>query len=112
MAEETLNPLHPLTKPQESALLLFFFFGCGTHHMVSYFPRQGSNLGPLHWKHGVLNHWTAREVPLPHSCLFTPQAKAAPPKETLGLTGGAPWGPLRACCKEGPRGQGAAELGN
>ena len=30
----------------------------------SYFPNQGLNLQPLHWKRWVLtNHWTTREVP-------------------------------------------------
>ena len=25
-----------------------------------WFPDQGLNLGPLHWEHGVLSHWTTR----------------------------------------------------
>ena len=29
-------------------------FGCTMQHAVSSFPKQGSNPGPLQWKHGVL----------------------------------------------------------
>ena len=32
----------------------FLFFGCATWPVGSYFPDQGLNLHPLHWKHRVL----------------------------------------------------------
>ena len=31
--------------------------------MGSYFPDRILNLQPLHWKQGLLNHWTTGEVP-------------------------------------------------
>ena len=33
---------------------LSFFFCCPVQHVGSYFPYQGSNLCPLHWKRGLL----------------------------------------------------------
>ena len=34
--------------------------GCSILDLV---PDQGLNPGPLYWEHGVLDHWTTREVP-------------------------------------------------
>ena len=39
-------------------IFIFSHTACG-----SYFSDQGANSCPLHWRHGVLKHWTAREVP-------------------------------------------------
>ena len=36
------------------SFLLFFFFGCAAWHAGSWFPDQGLNPSPLHWKWGVL----------------------------------------------------------
>ena len=41
----------------------FFIWGHIAHHVGSQFPNQGSNPHPLQRKHGVFNHWTAKEVP-------------------------------------------------
>ena len=40
--------------PPPFLFLLFLLFGHTVQHVGSQFPDQGSNLHPLHWKHGIL----------------------------------------------------------
>ena len=40
-----------------------FLFGHAMWHVGPYFPYQGLNLCPLHWKFRGLNHWTTGKVP-------------------------------------------------
>ena len=50
-AEDNFFPIN------NSGLFAFFFvfyFGCTRWHVGSQFPNQGSDLHPLHWKHGFL----------------------------------------------------------
>ena len=44
-------------------LLIYFL---ATWNVGCYFPDQGSNPSPLHYKHRVFNHWTTREVSVLH----------------------------------------------
>ena len=47
----------PLSKKKKHAIgfsFFPFFFDHTTGHVRSYFPDQGSNLHPLHWKCGIL----------------------------------------------------------
>ena len=46
--------------------VFFFFFGLASHHAECYFPHQGSNTCPLHWKHGTLTSGPLGKS-LPHS---------------------------------------------
>ena len=39
---------------KSDSINFLFFFGCTVWHVGSYFPDQGLNPRPLHWKHGVL----------------------------------------------------------
>lgn len=39
-------------------------------HVGSLFSDQGSNMGPLLWKYGVLTPWAAREFPSPCNFLI------------------------------------------
>ena len=39
-----------LQVPAEINTTDFFFFGCATWHLKSYFPNQGLNPHPLQWK--------------------------------------------------------------
>ena len=43
--------------------LLFSFFGCAKQHVGSWFPDQGLNLCPPHWKNGVPTTGKASKVP-------------------------------------------------
>jgi len=38
---------------EDKVFVFVLIFGCALWHIGSYFPDQGSNLHPLHWKWGV-----------------------------------------------------------
>ena len=47
-------------------IYIILIFGCTMQHVESYFPDQGSNLGPWQLRACSPNHWIAREFP----CIF------------------------------------------
>lgn len=52
-------------KSSSFGLSFFFFSVCTTRRRDSSSPTRDQTHAPLHWKHRVETHWTAREVPGP-----------------------------------------------
>ena len=63
------NQSLPTTNYENLGNYWFCFWPCHAARMIV--PNQGSNPRPLHWKHGVFNHWTTGEFLNLSEILFT-----------------------------------------
>ena len=67
----SLGPIFPIVDFYFKFLFIYFWLYHAARGIVVWFPDQGWNPHPLHWKGGVLTNGPTREVPIivfPH-CL-------------------------------------------